>query len=521
MMNPSESKPKDHRISFLILVAILASGGLIYVHAQPELERNIKSWLTAAILVGALLLIVLWFILLSRLNLRARWLTALALVGIGFGIRATVRVDGTIDGGGLPKLAWKWTPHRVVALQKPSPSMAPSATVSVPPGAKDVPQFYGPQRDGMVRGANLARDWNATAPRQLWRQPVGAAWSAFSVVGGRAYTQEQRGDDELVTCYELLTGHLLWSHANHVRFTQWQGGDGPRATPTVDGGRVFTVGATGILDCLDATTGALIWSHDVLLEYGIPNITWGISDSPLVFEDRVVITGGDSPGPTLLAFNRDTGVLLWKSGSQKASYSSPVLATIAGRRVIVTLNSSALSIADAGSGAVMLEQPWKDDKMPKAAQPVVLDGDRVFISAGYGYGCTMFQIKATPNGKLEATELWANNKLKAQFNSVAVHDRYFYGLDDGSLACVETATGTRKWKEGRYGSGQSLLVDDLVLIQSERGPVMLVQATPEGCVELGRIEALSSKTWNHPTLAGRYLLVRNDQEVVCYELPVR
>lgn len=510
-----------HRVGILILTAILVVGGLVYVHLQPELETNIKSWMTAAILVGALLLAVLWFILLSRLNIRARLITALALLGMGFGARALVRVDGTIDGGGLPRLAWKWTPHHEVTLDKSDVTIAPSLNIAAPPGAADVPQFFGPQRDGIVRGAKLVEEWGSRPPRQLWRQPIGSGWSAYAVLGGRAYTQEQRGEDELVTCYELLTGRLLWSHSDHVRFSQWQGGDGPRATPTMDGGRVFTVGATGILNCLDAATGALIWSHDVLHEHKIPNITWGISDSPLVFDDRVVITGGAAPGPTLLAFHRETGALLWKSGSQKASYSSPVLAIIAGRRVIVTLNAAAMSIADAGTGVVLLEEPWKDEKMPKAAQPVVLDGDRVFISAGYGYGCTMFQIKPMPEGKFVATELWANNKLKAQFNSVAVRDGYFYGLDDGSMACVDTATGTRKWKEGRYGSGQSLLVDDMVLIQSERGPVVLMKATPEGCRERGRIEALSSKTWNHPVLAGRYLLVRNDQEAACYELPVK
>ncbi len=520
-MKSDDAAPKNHRVWFLIFTAILAVGGLVYVYAQPELERNIKSWLTAAIILVALLLTVLWYILLSRLNIRARLITGLALVAAGFAIRATVRVDGAIDGGGLPRLAWKWTLHHEVSLQKPDNTLASSSNISVPPGVTDVPQFFGPHRDGIVRGANLVRDWSAAVPKQLWRQPIGTGWSAFAVVGGRAYTQEQRGDDELVTCYELLTGRLLWSHANHVHFNQWQSGDGSRATPTIEGGRVFTVGATGILNCLDATTGALIWSHDVLQEHKIPNITWGISDSPLVFDDRVVITGGNSLGPTLLAFHRDTGALLWKSGSQKVSYSSPVLATIAGRRVIVTLNAAALSIADAGSGAVLLEEPWKDDKMPKASQPVVLEGDRIFISAGYGYGCTMFQIKPKPDGKLTATELWANNKLKAQFNSVAVRNGHFYGLDDGSLACVEIETGTRKWKEGRFGSGQSLLVDDLVLIQSERGPVVLMEATPEGCRELGRIEALSSKTWNHPVLAGRYLLVRNDQEAACYELPVQ
>ena len=465
----------------------------------------------------ALLLTGLWFLLLSRFPGRVRLATALVLVVGWFGFKKLTRMESAVDGRGLPHFVWKWTPRHEAKIH--DQTSAAHAAVTVPQGASDVPQFYGPKRDGIVHDANLARDWKVAPPKLLWRQPIGIGWSAFSVVGGRAYTQEQRGEDELVTCYELISGRLLWSHANHVRFVEWQGGDGPRATPTVDGGSVFAIGGTGVLDCLDAMTGRLIWSHDVLKENNLPNITWGKSCSPLVYDDRVVVTGGDAAGPTVLAFNKTTGGPLWKAGAHRAGYASPVLVTLAGRRVIVSLNAGTLTIHDAATGDVLLDYLWKDVKWPIAAQPAVLDGDRIFLTAGYGMGCLMLQIKAGADGRMEAVELWRNNKLKAQFNSVAVRDGFLYGLDDGSLACMDVATGERKWKDGRFGSGQSLMVDDMLLVQSEQGPVVLVEARPDGYHELGRIDALKSKTWNHPTLAGRYLLVRNDQEAMCFELP--
>jgi outer membrane protein assembly factor BamB len=188
--------------------------------------------------------------------------------------------------------------------------------------------------------------------------------------------------------------------------------------------------------------------------------------------------------------------------------------------VILSFNAVALTVHEPATGAMQLSHRWGSDKTPKAAQPVVVGGDRVFVSAGYGMGCELLQIAAAADGKFSAESVWKNIRLKAQFNSVAMRGGFFYGLDDGFLACVEVATGTRRWKDGRYGSGQTLLVDDLIIVQAERGPVVLVAASPEAFRELGRIEALSSKTWNHPTLAGRYLLVRNDREAVCYELPV-
>jgi outer membrane protein assembly factor BamB len=503
-----------------LIIAVVALAGIVFLSLQRELDQNFKCWAISATILLAALLEFLWLVLLSPLNWRVRLAFFCAVALAVFSLPKLLRVDGTINGTGLPRLTWRWTSKRAQRLELPTGAAVASETTNAAPVSfVDVPQYFGPNRDGIVTNAHLSRDWNSTPPKQLWRQPIGSGWSAFAVVAGRAYTQEQRGESECATCYDLLTGRLIWAHSNAVHFIQWQSGDGPHATPTVHQGALFTMGAAGTLECLDATTGRSIWSHNVLNENKLPNLTWGTSDSPLVFDDTVVVTGGQCPGPTVLAYRRSGGKLLWSAGIDKASYASPILTTLAGRRVVLSCNAASLTAHDPASGEILFDYPWTNDKWPKASQPVVIDGNQVFLSAGYGSGCMLLQVKAGDHGKLAVTQLWKNLRMKTQFNSVAARNGFLYGLDDGMLACVEISTGERKWKEGRYGSGQSLLVDDLALIQCETGDVVLANATPDNGKELGRIAALKSKTWNHPTLAGRYLLVRNGEEAVCYQLP--
>lgn len=499
--------------------------GVAYVRSLPEFERNLKSWLTAGIPLLAGLLLVIWFLLSRRFSGRTRLIGFGVLVLLGLGWRSLVRVDGTVDGTGLPKLVWRWSvPDRPELGGMPAEIGETRSASEADPRlvqAADVPQFFGPNRDGMVAGAALSGDWKTTPPKELWRQPIGAGWSAFAVVGGRAFTQEQRGEEELVTCYDLFTGRLLWAHGDKARFFQWQGGEGPRATPTVHEGRVYAYGATGLLNCLDAATGKQVWQRSVLAENGLKNIEWGVSASPLIVDDRVIVTGGNPRGPVVFAYERETGAPVWKAGDDQATYASPVLATLAGRRVILSNNARGLSLHDPADGRMLLDYAWGGEKWPKASQPVVISADRVFLSAGYGMGCLLLELKAEADGKLSAKELWSGMKMKTQFNTPALREGHLYGLDDGRLACVDASTGERLWKEGRYASGQSLLAGEHVIVQNEAGPVHLCAATPGGYQELGKINALSSKTWNHPVLAGRYLLARNDREAVCYELPVK
>lgn len=530
---PTRRKPGFPR--FPVVTLVLVSTAIVAVRWQPELERNLRAWATAALrLIGALMLLI-WFLASSRFKPRTRWIGLAVILVCGLALKGTLRLDGTLDGTGLPRWVWRGSVRgaptagqsggtNVAALAAPTTSSGDPQSPKLP-GLEDVPQFLGLDRSGILPNRRFATDWNAQPPRELWRRPIGLGWSAFAVVGGRAWTQEQTGDDERVTCLDAATGRTLWSHAERTRFSEWQGGDGPRATPTIHDGRVYALGATGLLLCLEAADGRPVWKRSVLEENGLGNITWGTSASPLVVDDLVVVTGGRGSGAVVFAYRKADGSPVWKSGSGDASYASPILATLAGRRVILSNNAASLTAHDPATGRLLVEHAWGDAKWPKASQPVVLPGDRVFVSAGYGMGCQIVRVTATGAGSsgepgmLRAETVWKGLTMKTQFNSPALRQGFLYGLDDGLLACVDAASGRRVWKDGRFGSGQTLIVGDVIVVQNENGTVHACAASPDGFRELGRIAALSSKTWNHPTVAGRYLLVRNDREASCWELP--
>lgn len=507
---------------FPLSTFLLGAALVMWIRSLPEFERNLKSWLTVGIPLIVLLLNLIWLAFTRRYPLKHRLIVLAVLGGTGLWLKSALRVDGAVDGTGLPKLVWKSAMPALPDLKLPSQPMAAETNPETDPRlsrAKDVPQFFGPERTGLVKGVSLARDWQKTPPKELWRQPIGQGWSAFAVAGHRAYTMEQRGEQEWVSCYHLLTGKMLWAHAEKTRFSQWQGGDGPRATPTISRNRVYSTGATGLLTCVEAETGKLIWKRAILDEHKLGNLEWGIAASPLVVGDQVITTGGREKGPALYAYNTRDGAEVWKAGEDQASYASPMLAELCGRTMILSNNALALTAHEPGSGKVLFSHSWGDERWPKASQPVVVGADQIFLSAGYGMGCQMLQITATESGGFKVAEVWKSLKMKTQFNSPALHQGHLYGLDDGRLACLDVQTGERLWKEGRFASGQTLLVDDLILIQNESGSVHLAEAKPDGYAERGRLEALSSKTWNHPVLAGHFLLVRNDREAVCYELP--
>jgi outer membrane protein assembly factor BamB len=445
------------------------------------------------------------------------------IAGLYFGVKGLTRVEGSIGGSGLPRLVWKWAPKQegpaspLILEPQALSSNQPAATV--PLQAADFPQFLGPDRSGVLGDIPLRRDWDSSLPKAVWRQPVGLGWSAFAVSGRHAITQEQRREDELIVCYDLQTGRALWAHTNHVRFSEPMGGDGPRATPTIHQGRVYALGATGILDCLEESTGRSIWTRDVLHENHLSNITWGDSCSPLLAHDLVVVTGGDQRTNTLFAYEAATGKPVWQAGHDQASYCSPVLGSVAGREQILMVNGHSVVGHDPKSGEILWEYAWPD-QFAKATQPLVIDTNRVFISAGYGVGCVMLKVECSASGVWSAVSLWKNRDMKPKFSNLVRRGQYVYGLDEGVLACMNLENGKREWKSGRYGHGQILMVNDLLLVQAESGDFALVEISPEKSRELGRFPALRGKTWNNPALVGDLLLVRNDQEAACYRLPL-
>ncbi len=379
------------------------------------------------------------------------------------------------------------------------------------------PEFRGPKRDGVVRDGPISVDWKAAAPRALWRQPVGEGYAAFVVGAGRLFTIEQRRDKEAVVCYDAATGREIWLFEYRASFEETLGGDGPRATPTLQGERLYALGAEGHLNCHDATTGRRHWRCNTLSDFGAKNLSWGMSASPLVVDDKVIVTNSGIGGGSILAYHAETGELLWKTDAGQQGYSSPVVAKLAGRRQILNLAAYALNGLDPANGAILWSFPWKTEYGINVSQPIVVGDDRIFVSSGYGHGCALVQLESA-GGAFRPRELWSNISIKNKFSSSVLHDGFVYGLDERVLACVEVATGERKWKGGRYDYGSILLVGDHILVLSEDGLLALVKASPEAFEELGRLQILEGRTWNNPAVAGGYLFARNHKEMVCYDL---
>jgi outer membrane protein assembly factor BamB len=404
-----------------------------------------------------------------------------------------------------------------------APAAAPEpATVAAAPAAikykpADWPGFRGPRRDGVVHAIPIATDWTASPPVQMWRRDVGPGWSSFAVNGDLLYTQEQRGNDEVVSCYRVSTGKTVWRHRDTTRFWESNGGAGPRGTPTIADGRVYTLGATGILNALDPITGAVIWSRNVSTDTKVKVPMWGFSSSPLVIDGRVVIAASGR----LAAYDAATGDLRWTGPTGRGgSYSSPQLVTIEGVTQLVMLTASGATSVSPADGSVL----WKHE-YPGAVviiQPSVLPDGDVLISTTESTGGTgIKRVNVTHSSSgWKTSDRWESKGLKPYFNDLVVHKGYAYGFDGSILACIDLTDGSRKWKGGRYGNGQLVLLpdQDLLLITSEDGELALVRATPDQFAEVARIPALEGKTWNHPVIVRDVLLVRNDHEMAAFKL---
>jgi outer membrane protein assembly factor BamB len=418
--------------------------------------------------------------------------------------------------------AWRWAPtpeDRLVAqgstkapLSRPAPSVSAPSPVNAPAAW---PGFRGSKRDSIIRGARIETNWTTNPPVELWRQPVGPGWSSFAVNNELIYTQEQRGDDEVVACYRLKTGEPVWTHQDAVRFWESNAGPGPRGTPTLHGGRVYTFGATGVLNALDASTGAVLWTRNAATDTKAKLPDWGFSSSPLVEGDLLIVaTSG-----ILAAYDLATGAPRWTGPREGGGYSSPHSLEIAGFRQIVFMSGTGATSVNPADGKVLWQHPWKGFPIVQPAQ--LANGD-LLISTGDTNGVRRIQV-TRENEVWTVKERWASTRLKPYFNDYVVHRGHAFGFNSGTLACIDLEDGERKWKGGRYGSGQLFLLaeQDVLLVLSEQGDLALVSAVTTDFAELARVKALEGKTWNHPVLAGEILLVRNDREMAAYRLKLQ
>jgi outer membrane protein assembly factor BamB len=383
--------------------------------------------------------------------------------------------------------------------------------------------FRGPNRDGVYSEAAISTDWPAQGPPRLWKQPIGGGYASISFGEGRAYTIEQRRDKEAVTAYDPETGRELWAFSYPADFDEVLGGPGPRATPVYHGGLVYSLGALGDLYALAAATGKPKWSKNILTDNAATNKHWAMAGSPLVVEDMVIVTPGgptsNGGGRSIVAYNRETGAPVWHSLNDRAAYTSPILADLAGRKQIVWIGAErAVGIAPE-DGKLLWEYPFPAGMDMNCSQPIAVDESHVLLSSSDAGGAAMLEISKTGKSDVfTVREAWKTNRFKNKFNSSVIRDGYAYGFDEAILACIDLKTGELKWKGGRYGYGQLLLAGDHLVVTTEEGDVVLVKAAPDGFHEVARFPAVEGKTWNIPSIDHGLLLVRNTTEMACFRI---
>ncbi len=535
------------RLGALPIMALAAFGAVRVVH--PSIAGGAQGYLTYILAIPTLTVaLVGWAAVSRRLDPGARAASVIVAALLGCLPWMLVRTGG-ITAAGRSDFHLRWTPtpeDRLLAqADEPKPLPAPAETpkpavtasiedkttrettaptaakvgpapIPIPMKPAEWPGFRGRERDSVIRGVQIETDWAQSPPVQTWRKPIGPGWSSFAVNGNLVYTQEQRGGDELVSCYKLSTGEPVWRHRDATRFWESNGGAGPRGTPTLSNGRVYALGATGFLNVLDANTGAVVWSRNTATDVSARIPFWGISSSPLVVDDVVIVAAGGK----LVAYDVVTGNRRWSGVGSGFSYSSPQLATIDGVRQVLFISGPGTTSVDPGTGKILWQYAWEGGAI---VQPALTEDGGVLvntISMNGGLGMRRLAV-AHNGGAWSAAERWTSIGLKPYFNDFVVHKGHAYGFDGNILSCITLEDGTRKWKGGRYGNGQLVLLadQDLLLVLSEEGELALVNATPDQFSEVARVPVLEGKTWNHPVVVGDVLLVRNDHEMAAFRLP--
>lgn len=518
-----------------VLWAVLALHVIWLRLTDAHGDQGLRNAFTFISLVSGLVIHWAWMILAGGLDRRSRliWLLTPPLcLAVFF---SCVRFNG-YSGYMIPDFSWRWTGLAAPPEVTLSKGAIPTAAAASNP--MDYPGFLGPGRRGRADGVDLVPDWRTRPPQLLWRQPVGKGWSGFAVQGDLAVTMEERAGTTGLYAYSLTTGEILWAHTWPGSFDHSLAGPGPRCTPSIALGRVYGHGPRGRLVCVTAETGALVWEHNLPLEYGVSqeqetkNVLYGRANSPLVTEGMLIIpAGGDAAGKQvgLAAFDSLTGDVLWESPRRQQSYASPTRANLAGVDQILTVNEGSITGHDPKDGKILWEHPWPSGSSSDSAasQAVPLPPDGVLISKGYGLGALRLQLSPTAVGPLEVRVLWHERRLlRTKLTNVVLRGPYAYGLSDGILECADLDQGRRIWKGGRFGHGQILGSGELLLVQTEEGEIILREASPEAKpgtpgADLGRIQALDGKAWNNMALAGDVLLVRNSREASAWRLPVR
>lgn len=531
---------------FNVLGIILTVGGVLETAVWNFFapDRTYQVFMSMPVVSAMALALVLWWILGGgrKWCFIKRRLAVLLMLALGY--RLTFRLEN-FEGDMMPRFVWRWTPtaeeklaaflaknpvavvevaRPTEALTKENASESGESTANVEEPKllvtdRDWPSFRGAQRDGAVSDPDARFDWSK-APQELWRHPIGAGWSSFSVVDKFAFTQEQRGESEVIVCYEAETGKQVWVHTESAKFDEPMGGPGPRATPTIHASMLYALGATGILNCLDALTGKPVWRRNILEDAGAKNIDWAMAGSPLVLDDWIVVNPGGPEGRGVVAYHHLTGERVWSGGNDQASYSAPKLATLLGTRQVLIFDGIGLAGHSAENGQQLWKLDWSNNPKVNAIEPAIIDDRSLLIGSGYDRGGALIRIERDGE-KWKASTAWTVKQFRLKFNAPVVRDGFGYGLDERVMVCVDLKDGAVKWRNGRYGYGQILRVCEEIVVLAESGDVAIVKASPDRFEEVLKFPAINGKTWNHPVVCRDLLFVRNGEEAACFRLARR
>lgn len=379
--------------------------------------------------------------------------------------------------------------------------------------AADWPHFYGPASNGFAPDKGINKTWTKNAPRTLWKVPMSdRGYSGPSIALGKVFIIDHQGAQDIVRALDVNNGRQVWEYRYNDAASSNYGF--ARTTPTVDWSKLYTLSRQGTLNCLDADTGHLLWTKNIIKEFGGKLPTWFLATSPVIDGNKVIVCPGGKDA-AVVALDKNNGRLIWKGGgSDTPGYATPVLATINGRYQYVVFTAFSLIGVDANNGKLLWSFPWKTGCDVNAAMPIVI-GNSVFITSGYGHGCALIDVAGGA-----AKVRWQTRDIQSHFNAPILANGYIYGdSDPGNLVCLEAKTGKLCWKQSGFEKGGLIGVDGAILAFSgNTGDLVMVKLSPTRYQELGRFRPLGGQSWSPPVVANGKLFIRNTSTLACLAL---
>ena len=428
-------------------------------------------------------------------------------------------------GSAIPKLVWNKSGSQYDKVEKERKTQTPIILNKVDINKSFKAPYWisyrGPNSEGIYKEQPILTDWPKEGPKVVWRKLIGDGHSSFSIAKGLAFTIEQHDENEVIAAFSVKSGEIKWKYEYRSKFEEYFGGIGPRSTPTWHKDRLYTLGAKGHLNCLDANSGKVLWQQNIIKENKSEVPYWGVSTSPFIYKDSVILSPGGQNNNAIISLNAESGKVVWKKHNGNQVYSTPTLFKILNEeQLIVALEGKILSL-NPNNGELLWSHKWKIYvNNHNIAQPAQLNDDTLLVTAGYGTGAEAFQI-IRDGKKMRTKILWKSKLLKTKFSSAIYWDGFIYGLNESRLVCLNAKDGSLKWRGKKYGYGKIVAASGHLIILGDSGDLALVEMNPNTFSEKIEFKALEGgRTWNYPTLANGLLFIRNSHEMACFDLRI-